>query len=108
MARRTAAVRFDFDYTLVDSSAGCIDAANSALVALGLPQAEPDRIRRSIGLSLADTFRALTGLDDEALAEGFRLHFVARADQVMTDKTLLLPGTSHIPKGSGWHCRVSR
>ena len=42
MARRTAAVLFDFDYTLVDSSAGCIDAANSALVALGLPQAEPD------------------------------------------------------------------
>ena len=94
MAGRTEAVLFDFDYTLVDSSEGCIDASNSALAALGLPQAEPDRIRRTIGLSLAESFRALTGLDDEALAEAYFRHFVARADRVMADKTVLLPGVA--------------
>src|SRR5215471_5509944 len=68
------AVMFDFDLTLADSTAGAIDCINHALQCLGLPGAPERRILESIGLSLPDTFAR---------------HFIARADEVMVDRTIL-------------------
>jgi len=90
------AILFDFDYTLVDSSPGIIACANHALVRLGLPSAEPDRIRATIGLPLADTFEVLTGLHEPKLQAGFVRHFVQHADKIMVDSTTLFDSTREV------------
>ncbi|MCI0791161.1 MAG: HAD family hydrolase [Chloroflexi bacterium] len=82
-------VIFDFDYTLGDSSPGIIESVNYALSRLGLPQASPEAIRRTIGLSLTETFKALTGPEQAHLGDAFQDHFVVRADEVMADSTKL-------------------
>lgn len=83
------AILFDFDYTLVDSSPGIIACANYALAQLGLPPVEPEHIRATIGLPLADTFVILTGLREPELQAGFVRYFVQRADEIMVDSTTL-------------------
>jgi len=83
------AVIFDFDFTLADSSVGVTECANSALVKLGFPTLPHERVRRTIGLSLPETFSALTGITDETLASSFATHFVQRADEVMESLTTL-------------------
>lgn len=55
------AVIFDFDYTLGDSTEGIITSANYALEKMGCKSAEREAIRRTIGLSLQETYIALTG-----------------------------------------------
>jgi phosphoglycolate phosphatase len=88
-----AAVVFDFDLTLADSSVAAADCANYALRALGLPAAEPAVVRRTIGLSLRESFGLLSGSDDPGLAATYARRFVERADQVMADLVCLYPGT---------------
>jgi len=90
------AVLFDFDFTLADSSAGAAECANYALCALGFQPAEPEVVRRTVGLSLKESFRLLTGSDDISLATAYSQRFVERADQVMEQLTRLyaeVPGT---------------
>lgn len=82
-------VIFDFDYTLADSSTGIIESANYALSQLGLPTATAEAIRRTIGLSLPETLKALAGPDKEHFSEAFEKLFVARADEVMAGSTHL-------------------
>jgi phosphoglycolate phosphatase len=84
------AVLYDFDFTLADSSPGVVDCVNCALRQLGLSAAPPDLIRQTIGLSMSATLAHLTGSD--SLAPAFTKHFVARADQVMADMTVIYPG----------------
>jgi phosphoglycolate phosphatase len=83
------AVVFDFDFTLADSSAGAIECINFALAQLNLPQVSPERARKTIGLSLPETFLSLTGINDQALASDFANYFVQRADQVMESLTYI-------------------
>ena len=54
------AVLFDFDYTLGDSTKGIVLSANAALQRMGLEAQSEEAIRRTVGLSLRDTYRALT------------------------------------------------
>jgi len=82
-------VIFDFDYTLADSSRGVVECINSAPVRLGLPAVSAEEARRTIGLSLSDTFTHLTGESTVQIDEFVRL-FVERANEVMTELTLLL------------------
>jgi len=93
------AIIFDFDLTLADSGAGATECANFALRSLGLAEAEAVTVRRTIGLSLSDSFRALTGIDDVRVADEFRRHFVQRADEVMASMTLLYPGVPAVLRG---------
>ena len=55
------AVIFDFDYTLGDSTEGIVQSVNYALAKLGAGQSEAEEIRKTIGLSLHDTYQVLTG-----------------------------------------------
>lgn len=84
---------YDFDYTLADSSQGVIESMSYALRQLGLATPSPDRIKRTIGLSLEGALDSLAprpvgGPEHEA----FVRHFIARADEVMADQTHLYPG----------------
>lgn len=90
---RPRVVVYDFDYTLADSSQGVIESMSYALMQLGMDIPSPDRIKRTIGLPLT---RALDSVATRPIAESeyeaFAGHFIARADEVMADRTHLYPG----------------
>jgi phosphoglycolate phosphatase len=90
------AVLFDFDYTLVDSSRAVIECVNHALRELDHEKVAGDTIRRTIGKSLPVTYRTLTGDESAERAGEFLRLFVARADAVMSDMTLLIPSALDI------------
>jgi phosphoglycolate phosphatase len=101
MDQEFEAVIFDFDYTLGDSSAGIIECINYALSVLGLPPETPERIRRTIGLSLVDAYAYLAGPyqqsnPDRAHAEKFARLFIERADEIMVEQTELYPGVDQL------------
>lgn len=83
------AVLFDFDLTLADSSAGIIECMNHALRHIGLPSAPAQRILETIGLSMPATLECLTGITDAGKEETFTRSFIARADEVMADLTVM-------------------
>ena len=83
------AIIFDFDLTLADPTKGTIECVNFALKGLGLPQADDERIKRTIGLSLEDTFLCLTKQTKSRDVGLFISSFVERADQVMAELTLV-------------------
>jgi phosphoglycolate phosphatase len=88
------AILFDFDLTLADSSAGVTECANHALRALDFAPAEPVLVHRTIGLSLVQSFRALTGNDDPGLGAAYAKHFGEHADRVMAELISLYPGAA--------------
>lgn len=83
------AIIFDFDLTLADPTKGTIECVNFALERLGLPQADDEQIKRTIGLSLEDTFLRLTEQTKSQDVSLFISSFVERADQVMAELTLV-------------------
>ncbi len=87
------AVIFDFDYTLGDSTNGIVLSVNYALGEMYYMEKSVSEIRRMIGLSLKETFRELTGCLDESAAERFAKLFREKADEVMTDNTVLYDAT---------------
>lgn len=81
------ALIFDFDYTLGDSTEGIVQ---SILFALSKLQEEPrttEEIRKTIGLSLKETYFTLSGKQDEERAEQFSTYFKQKADEVMVEST---------------------
>ena len=83
------AVLFDFDFTLGDSADAIVHCSRAAFADMGLEPAEPRAIRRTIGLTLQDSFRVLTG--DEGRGEEYTRRYVGHADQVMTAMTTVYP-----------------
>ncbi len=84
---------FDFDYTLGDATKGIVMCVNDALQKMSMPQCSSDEIRKTVGLTLAETFYKLTGIEEPARGEEFALRFKEKADQVMTESTELFPDT---------------
>jgi len=81
------AVLFDFDFTLGDSADAIVHCSRAAFADMGLTPAEPRAIRRTIGLTLQDSFRVLTGDEAPGPAEQYTRCYVAHADRVMTAMT---------------------
>lgn len=90
------AVIFDFDYTLGDSTNGIVQSANYALARLGFEERSVGEIRKTVGLTLKETFHALTGDPDDGKAARFAELFREKADQVMTDNTVLYGDTMKV------------
>lgn len=84
-------VVFDFDLTLADSTSAVVECSNHALAAMGFPPAGPETVRRTIGLTLPNAFREMTGAMDPALGADFARRFVERADEVMVTDTRIYP-----------------
>lgn len=93
MAPRFEAVIFDFDYTLADSTRGAIACIGYALAQMGLSPASDADASRTIGLSLPETFRVLTGDADPERGAAFEALFIAHAAEAMTPRTVLLSPT---------------
>lgn len=80
---------FDFDYTLGDATTGVVESANFALGKMGFPAAPRDEIRRTVGMSLPDTFTFLTGNGNPGPKAQFAEFFLEKAEEVMTRSTEL-------------------
>jgi phosphoglycolate phosphatase len=80
---------FDFDFTLADATPGIVESVNYALIRLDLKPENRDNIRKTVGMTLKDTFFKLTGITDTQLSEQFAFYFKIMADQVMTENTVL-------------------
>jgi phosphoglycolate phosphatase len=85
---------FDFDYTLADSSTPVISCVNYALRKLGLPEAEPQAVRRLIGYDLHHTFDVLAGERADGRGDDFLRLFQEYAELVMVDGTVILEHAS--------------
>ena len=87
-------VVFDFDYTLADSSEGCVECVNYALQEMRLDHHPAEAICRTIGLSLKETLVTLVG--DHVAERGAEFHrlFVQRADEVMVELTVMYPSAA--------------
>lgn len=83
---------FDFDYTLGDSTNGIVLSINYALEQLGYRPKSTDEIKKTIGLSLKDTYFHLTGNENLQEAEQFAKFFKEKADKVMVENTSLYEG----------------
>lgn len=81
------AVIFDFDYTLADSSEGVVECVNYALRGVGLPEANADEIRSTIGLPLPEILVRLRGHEHSNRCDDFAALFVEKADEVIADST---------------------
>lgn len=86
------AIIFDFDYTLGDTTSGIVLSAQYALEQMGEEERTCEEIKKTIGLSLSETYKALTGNMDEARADRFFALFKEKADEVMVDSAELYPG----------------
>jgi len=84
---------FDFDYTLADSTVGIVECVNYALAAMGLEPKDRECIRKTIGMTLGNMLFSLTGVSDEHSSKRFFNLFLEKADEVMTDSTILFPDT---------------
>ena len=94
-----AAIFFDFDYTLGDSTKGIVLSVNFARKKLGYQEKGLEEIKRTVGLSLKETHFALTGKKDEKEALLFSKYFKEEADRVMVDYTELYAGVRE-----DWYC----
>lgn len=83
------AVIFDFDYTLADSSKGVYESVLYALNKMGYSCPEYDKVCKTIGLHLSQTFAVLTDNENDDDAVEFRGYFKEIADQVMAEKTIV-------------------
>lgn len=96
---RKSAILFDFDFTLADSSKGAVACMNYALSEMRHNPATWDACCATIGLSLPETYRALTGDNSIENAKKFRDHFQNKADDVMTDNTIIYDGVPDVLVG---------
>ncbi len=84
---------FDFDYTLGDATNGIVASVNFALSHMNFHTFPTEDIRRTIGMSLPETFTHLTKDDDIEKQQQFVKLFKEKADEIMIDNTELFPGT---------------
>lgn len=86
-----AAVFFDFDFTLAESTTASVECINHALVACGYPAADREAIRRCIAFPLTEVLPRLTGVESQQAIAQFAAVYRSRADQVTAGLTQLFP-----------------
>ena len=105
-------VFFDFDYTLGDSTPAITTGFQQGFRAMGLPMPTEAQVRPTIGMTLADAYRLLTGDESADHAREFYRQFQLAVGelageegrQLMVEGTRLLPGAAEIlaaVKGAG-------
>lgn len=85
-------VLFDFDYTLANSEKGILMCFNHVLENHGFHDRDQEKIKKTIGLTLEDSFSILTGETDTAKLQELKKEYVEKANEVMTPNTFLYPG----------------
>lgn len=93
MIKSYKAYLFDFDYTLADSSRGIVICFRTVLENHGYDGVTDMEIKRTIGLTLEESFAILTGVSDPARLDAFKQEYVRAADEHMTRNTVFFPET---------------
>nr|WP_307992261.1 HAD-IA family hydrolase [uncultured Niameybacter sp.] len=83
----------DFDYTLADSHRGIVMCFRHVLNTHGIENISDEAIKKTIGLTLMDAFRVLTGSEDKELLTRYKEEYMVKADEVMTKNTILYKET---------------
>jgi phosphoglycolate phosphatase len=92
-ARVLKALLLDLDGTLVDTPRAIVDVAQGTLAALGLPQADPQAIRDTIGLPLPIALAQLIGTGPAGAADAVEIYRVLwRTHVTPRIPELLYPG----------------
>lgn len=78
-------ISFDFDYTLADSSEGSVICAKYALQSMGKPECSDADIKKTIGLSLDETYKQLVSDYSDGDLPTFSSLFLRKADEVVVD-----------------------
>jgi phosphoglycolate phosphatase len=86
------AVVFDFDLTLADSRLGFIASHDFASRRVGLPQPAHEAVEQTIGTPLHIAVPRLHGDAVLPVLDEYLRTYQARADEVMTSLTIMLPG----------------
>lgn len=86
-------VIFDFDYTLADATQGIVSSFNHAFRKLGIPERDIESIRKTVGMPLDKAFLKLTNSNNEVLVPDFKNFFREKADEVMSENTVLFGDT---------------
>ncbi|MDL2215161.1 HAD-IA family hydrolase [Dysgonomonas sp. OttesenSCG-928-M03] len=84
---------FDFDYTLADSSTGIVTCFRIVLDRYSFSGIDDDAIKKTIGMTLEDSFERLTGVENKEQLNRFKNEYLAEADEIMSDNTQLYPDT---------------
>ena len=92
------AIIFDFDYTLGDSTNGIVLSTNHGLEYLGYGKAELFDIKKTIGFTMKNSYKALTKDDIEDNAIIFAQKFIEKADDIMLENTYMLPYVEDVLK----------
>ena len=92
------AIIFDFDYTLGDSTNGIVLSTNHGLEYLGYGKAELFDIKKTIGLTMKNSYKVLTKDDIEDNAIVFAQKFIEKADDIMLENTYMLPYVEDVLK----------
>ena len=82
---------FDFDLTLADGSKWIIECYKRVLKEQGFPPANDEDIRRTIGLTIEDSFGRLTGITDYAKLHALRLEYKKVCRPEMAAHTFFFP-----------------
>jgi phosphoglycolate phosphatase len=88
---RFKALIFDFDLTLCDSTEGFHECHRVAAEATGLPAPSREAAGRTIGTPLPLAYVQLYGESRLDLRDEYVKRYQARADEVMTELTVMLP-----------------
>ena len=91
-------VIFDFDYTFGDATEGIVLSIRYAMGKMGYPLPDVLSIKKTVGLSLADTFSALTKNSDRDKADSFSSYFKEMADREMVKNTIVYPGAAQVAR----------
>ncbi len=91
--RKYQTVLLDFDYTLVDSSEGILKCMEYAFSKMGILPPQKDAIRKTIGMSLEESFERLTEIKEEEKCREFCQLFVAHSKEVMSEKVEVFSDT---------------
>ena len=87
------AVIFDFDYTLGDTTDGIVAAFNYAFTHMGQAPHKTDEIKATVGRTLHDAYRILTGDSAPAAADTFYDLFQTAAKETLVPSASLYPDT---------------
>ena len=82
---------FDFDYTLADSSKGIVECYRIVLEKNKWFNISDDAIKRTIGMTLEDSFAQLTGINDQGRLSVLKQEYILEADVIMSDRTVFYP-----------------
>ena len=90
------AVYFDFDYTLGDATEAIVAGFQYSFERMGLPQPEREAVRRTVGMTLEDSYTAVTGDETPEHRKQFLVYYREKAAPLQVEVTRLFPGAAEL------------